>query len=62
VLKAEAVAVGTEVATQRKQRTAEWGRAANPTQPMATVMDNLADERLLDMESQVMQTLGGGRR
>lgn len=62
VLKAEVVALGTEVGTQKKQRTPEWGQLNNPLLPMANVMDAMADERLTDMEAQVLANIQRGRR
>lgn len=57
-LRAEAVAVGMEIGTQRKTRSGEWGQAVNPTKPMETVLDEIADERLIDMETQVLNSMG----
>jgi len=62
VLKAEVVALGTEVGTQRKQRTPEWGQVNNPLMPMANVMDTMADERLSEMEAQVLANIQRGNR
>lgn len=62
MLKAETVALGMEVAGGRKARTAEWGKAANPTLPMSNVLDDMSDERLNDMEQQVLNSMRGNRR
>lgn len=62
VLKAEVVALGMEVAGGRKSRTPEWGKTANPTEPMTTVLDDMSDERLVEMEQQVLGNMRGGKR
>lgn len=62
VLRAESVALGMEVAGGRKSRTAEWGKAANPTLPMSNVLDDMSDERLAEMEQQVLTNMRGDRR
>lgn len=62
VLQAEVVALGTEVAAGRKSRTAEWGKATNPTLPMSSVLDEMSDERLAEMEQQVLNSMRSSRR
>ncbi len=58
VINANQVALGVEVATGKKRRTATWGMYANPLKTEGQILDEMAEESIEDMESRVLQSLG----
>lgn len=57
VLQAEPVAMGGEIAGGRKKRTAIWGMHASPLKDEGQVLDEMAEEQLLELEQQGLEIL-----